>query len=117
MWSATDRGTVEICGRPSKSHARSEMKAVRFHEYGAPAVLRYEEIEQPAPGEGEVRIRVAGAAFNPVDDGIRGGYLQGPFPVTLPHTPGVEVSGTVDALGDEVTTVAVGDAVIGFLPM
>jgi NADPH:quinone reductase-like Zn-dependent oxidoreductase len=93
------------------------MKAVRFHEYGDPNVLRYEEVEQPVPGAGEVRLRVAGSAFNPVDDGIRGGYLQAPFPVTLPHTPGIDVSGTVDALGDGVTSVAVGDAVIGFLPM
>ena len=93
------------------------MKAVRFHEYGDPDVLRYEEVEQPVPGVGEVRLRVAGSAFNPVDDGIRGGYLQGPFPVTLPHTPGIDVSGTVDALGGGVTNVALGDAVIGFLPM
>ena len=93
------------------------MKAVRFHEYGDPDVLRYEDVEEPIPGAGEVQIRVAGSAFNPVDDGIRGGYLQGPFPVTLPHTPGIEVSGTVDALGDGVTNVAVGDNVIGFLPM
>ena len=93
------------------------MKAVRFHEYGNPDVLRYEDAEQPVPGPGEVRIRVAATTFNPVDDGIRGGYLQGPFPVTLPHTPGIEVSGTVDALGEGVAGVAVGDAVIGFLPM
>src|SRR5689334_10596522 len=93
------------------------MKAVRFHEYGDSDVLRYEDVEQPVPSTGEVRLRVAASAFNPVDDGIRGGYLQGPFPVTLPHTPGIEVSGTVDALGDGVTGIAVGDAVIGFLPM
>jgi NADPH:quinone reductase-like Zn-dependent oxidoreductase len=90
------------------------MKAVRFHEYGDPDVLRYEDVDEPIPGAGEVRIRVAGSAFNPVDDGIRGGYLQGPFPVTLPHTPVID---TVDALGDGVTNVAVGDNVIGFLPM
>jgi NADPH:quinone reductase-like Zn-dependent oxidoreductase len=93
------------------------LKAVRFHEYSDPGVLRYEDVEQPEPGRGEVRLRVAGSAFNPVDDGIRGGYLQGPFPVTLPHTPGIEVSGTVDAVGEGVDDVAVGDAVIGFLPM
>jgi NADPH:quinone reductase-like Zn-dependent oxidoreductase len=93
------------------------MKAVRFHEYGEPEVLRYEEVELPVPAAGQVRLHVAGSAFNPVDDGIRGGYLQGPFPVTLPHTPGIEVSGTVDALGDGVDRVAVGDAVIAFLPM
>jgi NADPH:quinone reductase-like Zn-dependent oxidoreductase len=93
------------------------MKAVRFHEFGGPEVLRLEEVEQPVPGSGEARVRVAGTTFNLVDDGIRGGYLQGPFPVTLPHIPGVEVSGTVDALGDGVTGVEVGDEVIGFLPM
>jgi NADPH:quinone reductase-like Zn-dependent oxidoreductase len=93
------------------------MKAVRFHEYGGPEVLKVEDVAVPEPGAGEVRVRVAGAAFNPVDDGIRGGYLQEVFPVTLPHVPGIEVSGTVDALGPDVDTVAVGDAVVGFLPM
>src|SRR5215207_8781012 len=93
------------------------MKAVRFHEYGEPDVLRYEDVEQPDPGAGEVRLRVAASAFNPVDDGIRGGYLRDVFPVTLPHTPGIEVAGTVDALGEGVNGVEVGDDVIGFLPM
>ena len=76
------------------------MKAVLFHEFGGSDVLRYEDVEQPVPGAGEVRLRVAASAFNPVDDGIRGGYLRDVFPVTLPHIPGIDVSGTVDALGD-----------------
>ena len=69
------------------------------------------------PGVGEVRIRVAASGFNPVDAGIRGGYLQAPFPVVLPHTPGIEVAGTVDALGDGNDQFQVGDEVIGFLSM
>jgi NADPH:quinone reductase-like Zn-dependent oxidoreductase len=93
------------------------MKAVRFHEYGNADVLRYEDAEQPVPGAGEVRVRVAATSFNPVDDGIRGGYLQGPFPVTLPHIPGIDIAGSVDALGEGVDNVAIGDPVIGFLPM
>ena len=93
------------------------MKAVRFHEYGDPDVLLYEDVEQPVPGAGEVRLRVAASAFNPVDDGIRGGYLRDVFPVTLPHIPGIDVAGTVDARGEGVTDVQVGDDVIGFLPM
>jgi NADPH:quinone reductase-like Zn-dependent oxidoreductase len=93
------------------------MKAMRFHEYGGPDVLRYEDVEQPTPGAGEVRLRVAATSFNGVDAGIRGGYLQGPFPVRLPHTPGIDVAGTVDALGEGVENVTVGDAVVGFLPM
>ena len=93
------------------------MKAVRFHEFGGPDVLRYEDVEQPAPGAGEVRLRVAASGFNPVDAGIRGGYLQEPFPVALPHIPGIEVAGTVDALGEGVEHFKVGDEVIGFLSM
>ncbi len=93
------------------------MQAVRFHEYGGPEVLRLEEVARAEPGRGEVLVRVAATTFNPVDDGIRGGYLQGPFPVTLPHIPGIEVSGTVESLGADVDDVAVGDPVVGFLPM
>jgi NADPH:quinone reductase-like Zn-dependent oxidoreductase len=93
------------------------MKAVRFHEFGDPGVLRYQDVEQPTPGSGEALVRVAASGFNAVDAGIRGGYLQGPFPVTLPHTPGVEVAGTIDALGAGVEQFKVGDKVIGFLPM
>ncbi|MEV4349494.1 NADP-dependent oxidoreductase [Actinoplanes sp. NPDC049596] len=93
------------------------MKAVRFHEYGDPSVLRYEDVEQPTPGAGQVLVKVAATSFNGVDANIRGGFMQGPIPVTLPHTPGIDVAGTVEALGEGVTSVQVGDQVIGFLPM
>jgi NADPH:quinone reductase-like Zn-dependent oxidoreductase len=96
---------------------RLAMKAVRFHEFGGPDVLRYEDAEQPVPGAGQVRLRVAATSFNGVDANIRGGNMQGPIPVELPHTPGVDVAGTVDALGAGVDSLAVGDQVIGFLPM
>jgi NADPH:quinone reductase-like Zn-dependent oxidoreductase len=91
------------------------MKAVRFHELGGPEVLRYEEAARPTAGEGQVLIRVAGSAFSPADAGIRSGTL--PFPVTLPHVPGYDVSGTVEAVGDGVAELQVGDTVVGFLPM
>ena len=91
------------------------MKAVRFHATGGPEVLRYEDAEQPVPGAGEVRIQVAGSAYNPADGGIRGGFL--PIPVTLPHVPGYDVSGTIDALGDGVEGLTVGENVVGFIPM
>ena len=93
------------------------MEAVRFHGYGDHDVLRHEEVEEPVPGPDEVRIRVAATAFNPVDAGIRGGYLQEAFPLTLPHVPGIDVAGTVDAVGARVTSRRVGERVIGFLPM
>lgn len=91
------------------------MKAVRFHEVGAPSVLSYEDVDQPTAGPGQVLVRVAASGFNAADNGIRSGTL--PIPVTLPHTPGYDVAGTVEALGDGVDRFAVGDAVVGFLPM
>ncbi|PYY33896.1 NADP-dependent oxidoreductase [Curtobacterium sp. MCPF17_046] len=91
------------------------MKAIQFSEVGGPEVLRTVDVEQPTPGAGEVRVRVAASAFNAADNGMRAGFL--PIPVVLPHVPGYDVSGTVDALGSGVDGLAVGDAVIGFLPM
>lgn len=91
------------------------MKAVRFHEVGGPEVLRIEDVERPEPGAGQVRVRVAASAYNAADNGMRGGLL--PIPVALPHVPGYDVSGTVDAVGADVTDLTPGDRVVGFLPM
>lgn len=92
------------------------MKAIRFHQYGDADVLRLDDVEIPTPAAGEVRITVAGTSFNGVDANIRAGNMQGPMPLTLPHTPGLDVAGTVDELGEGVTGLQVGDRVIGFLP-
>ena len=91
------------------------MKAVQFSEVGGPEVLQYGDIEQPAPAVGQVRVRVAATAYNAADAGMRGGFL--PIPIQLPHVPGYDVSGTIDAVGEGVDGVEVGDAVIAFLPM
>ncbi|MFC7597529.1 NADP-dependent oxidoreductase [Terrabacter sp. GCM10028922] len=92
------------------------MKAIRFHEYGDTDVLRYEDVAVPEPGAGQVRVRVAGTTFNGVDANIRAGNMQGPMPLTLPHIPGLDLAGIVDALGTDVDGLAVGDRVVGFLP-
>lgn len=91
------------------------MKAVRFHHVGGPEVLRVEDIDTPEPAAGEVRLRVTASAFNAADNGMRAGFL--PIPITLPHIPGYDVSGIVDALGAGVDAFEVGQPVIGFLPM
>jgi NADPH:quinone reductase-like Zn-dependent oxidoreductase len=93
------------------------MKAVRFHEYGDAGVLRYEDAERPQPRPGEVLVRVAATAFNPVDTWFRAGIIDQVFPVTFPHTLGLDLAGTVVELGAGVQAPRVGDAVIGFLPM
>jgi NADPH:quinone reductase-like Zn-dependent oxidoreductase len=93
------------------------MKAVRFHEFGGPEVLRYEEVDRPRPAAGQVLIRVAATSFNPVDAAMRSGFLQQVFPVALPHTPGIDVAGTLAEIGEGVAGWSVGEAVVGFLPM
>jgi NADPH:quinone reductase-like Zn-dependent oxidoreductase len=61
-------------------------------------------------------VRVAATTFNGVDGNIRAGFMQGPMPLTLPHTPGLDVAGTIDALGEGVNGLGIGDQVVGFLP-
>lgn len=93
------------------------MKAMRYHQYGDPDVLRHEDVDRPDPAADQVLIRVAATSFNPVDAAIRAGYLQQVFPLRFPHTPGIDVAGTVAAVGADVIGLAVGDTVVGFLPM
>ncbi|MEE6177245.1 NADP-dependent oxidoreductase [Mycobacterium sp. 050134] len=93
------------------------MKAIRYHEYGGSDVLRYEEATRPVPGPQQVLVRVAATSFNPVDAGIRGGYLAEVYKISFPHTPGVDVAGTIVELGEQVRGWHVGDAVVAFLPL
>jgi NADPH:quinone reductase-like Zn-dependent oxidoreductase len=64
-----------------------------------------------------VLVRVAATSFNPLDALIRSGAVREVFPVSLPHVPGIDVAGAVAELGGGVDGFAVGDPVIGFLPM
>ncbi|WP_445517492.1 NADP-dependent oxidoreductase [Streptomyces sp. NEAU-174] len=93
------------------------MKAVRYHGFGGSEVLRYEDIERPVPGTGQVLVRVAATSFNPVDAHIRAGVLTEMIPVALPHVPGIDLAGTVAELGAEVTGLEVGDRVVAMLPL
>lgn len=93
------------------------MKAVRYHRYGDSDVLQYEEAPRPVPGPHQVLVKVAATSFNPVDAGIRGGYLSEVYEISFPHIPGVDVAGTVAELGDGVTGWTIGDAVVAFLPL
>jgi NADPH:quinone reductase-like Zn-dependent oxidoreductase len=92
------------------------MKALRYFTYGGPEVLRYDDVERPHPASGQVLVRVAATSFNQIDVALRAGYLQQDVPLALPHTPGLDVAGTVDALGADVAGWSLGDAVVGFLP-
>jgi NADPH:quinone reductase-like Zn-dependent oxidoreductase len=93
------------------------MKAVRYHAYGDSDVLVYEEAARPVAGAGQVVVRVAGTAFNPVDAAIRAGLVRQVFPVAFPHVPNFDVAGVVAEVGEGARGWSVGDAVVAFLPM
>jgi len=93
------------------------MKAVRYHSYGDSDVLVYEDADRPVAGAGQAVVKVAGAAFNPVDVAIRAGFLQQVFPVAFPHIPNFDVAGVITEAGEGVSGWSAGDAVVAFLPM
>jgi NADPH:quinone reductase-like Zn-dependent oxidoreductase len=89
------------------------MRAARFHEYGPPENLVVEQVPRPEPQAGQVLVRVRAAGVNPVDWKLRRGYLKEYVPLQLPHTAGIDLAGTVEALGTGVTRFEVGQAVYG----
>jgi len=86
----------------------SVMKAIRIHEYGGPEVLRLEEIPLPEPGSGEVRVKIEVSGVNYIDIYHRTGL----YPSKIPFSPGMEGAGVVDAVGDNVSEVEIGDRVV-----
>ena len=99
-------------GEPAESRSLA-MKAIVIREFGAPSVMKLEDLPDPVPGAGQVLIRVGAAGVNPVDTYIRSGvYARKP---ALPHTPGMDIGGTVEAVGSGVTRVKPGDRVYAFL--
>ncbi|MFE3602191.1 NADP-dependent oxidoreductase [Streptomyces sp. NPDC059142] len=90
------------------------MKAIVFNEFGGTEVLREAEIDVPRPGPGQVRVRVRAVGVNPVDGKIRSGGMEAIFPTTLPAVPGGEIAGVVDAVGEDVDHLKVGDEVLGW---
>jgi len=87
------------------------MKAVRFHEYGGPDVLRFEDAPRPDPAADEVLIRVHASGVNPVDWKIRAGRARRWRSYNLPLIPGWDVSGVVEAVGSEAKRLKPGDEV------
>ncbi|XP_003453210.1 quinone oxidoreductase isoform X2 [Oreochromis niloticus] len=86
------------------------MRAIRVSEFGAPSVLRLRsDVTVPQPGRTQVLIRVHACGVNPVETYIRAGtYARKP---TLPYTPGSDIAGVVESVGEGVTAVKAGDRV------
>jgi len=84
--------------------------------YGPPDVLKWEDVPMPEPSATEIRIKVRVSGVGPTDLKIRRGDVQAVFPLPDPAVLGFETAGTVDAVGSEVSDVAVGDEVAALLP-
>jgi NADPH:quinone reductase-like Zn-dependent oxidoreductase len=107
---------MHICFNFEAYLTRGEiMKAVRYHTYGDSGVLVYEEAEPPVAGAGQVVVKVAGTAFNPLDVAIRAGFVQQVFPVAFPHIPNYDVAGVITEVGEGVSGWSAGDPVVACL--
>jgi NADPH:quinone reductase-like Zn-dependent oxidoreductase len=104
------RGDIAV-----RRNEAANMKAVRFDEYGGTGVLRVDDVPRPAPGPGQVLVRVRAAGINPGEAKIRDGLLHSRWPATFPSGQGSDLAGVIEQVGDGVTTAAPGDEVIGWV--
>jgi NADPH:quinone reductase-like Zn-dependent oxidoreductase len=86
------------------------MKAIVFHQHGAPDVLKFTDAPEPTIRPNEVLVHVKACALNHLDLWVRQGLPNVPIP--LPHIPGSDVSGEIAQIGADITTVRVGQKVV-----
>jgi len=91
------------------------MKAIVVHQYGGPEVLKFEDYPDPAPGPGEVLVRVAATSVNPIDYKRRAGLTKDFYPMTFPGLIGVDLAGTVVKLGPGAEGFSAGDQVFAMV--
>jgi NADPH2:quinone reductase len=90
------------------------MKAILCNKFGTPDTLEYKEIETPSPKNDEILIAVKACSVNFPDTLIIQGKYQ--FRPEFPFSPGSDVAGFVEKVGENVTHLKVGDEVVGFIP-
>jgi NADPH:quinone reductase-like Zn-dependent oxidoreductase len=98
----------------ARAEQKPMMKAVVAHEYGAPEVLKFEEVPWPEPKEDEALVRVIASSVNPADPLTLSGKYAREFGTHLPLIPGYDIAGIVEKTGANVTKLKVGDAVYGY---
>jgi NADPH:quinone reductase-like Zn-dependent oxidoreductase len=99
---------------PACADEKPMMKAVVAHEYGAPEVLKFEEVPRPDLKEDEALVRVIASAVNPADPLTLSGKYAKEFGTHLPLIPGYDIAGVVEKTGPNVTKLKAGDAVYGY---
>src|SRR5213592_798632 len=110
--SLTALGVVSVC--IMRADEKPLMEAVVAHEYGAPDVLKLEQIPRPEPNEEEALVRVIASSVNPADPLTLSGKYAKEFGTHLPLIPGYEIAGVVEKTGANITKLKVGDAVYGY---
>ncbi len=91
------------------------MKSWIFRRYGGPEVLEWADLPDPVPGKGEIVVRVVAAALNPLDWKLRAGQFKVMTVGRLPRGVGYDYAGVVEAVGEDVSRLKPGDAVVGIV--
>ncbi len=89
------------------------MKAAQVSHYGHADVVSVAEVEKPIITADQVLVEVHSASLNPFDTAVREGYMKEMIPLELPFTIGGDIAGIVSEIGENVSTVAIGDKVYG----
>src|SRR6266511_247480 len=111
--SLTTLGVVSVC--ITRADEKPLMQAVvAHHEYGAPDVLKVEQMRRPEPNDDEALVRVIASSVNPADPLTLSGKYAKEFGTRLPLIPGYDIAGVVEKTGANVTKLKVGDAVYGY---
>src|SRR5438046_5297293 len=98
----------------ARADEKLTMKAVVAHEYGAPDVLKFEQVPRPEPQEDEAVVRVIASGVAPADPLTLSGKYAKEFGTHLPLIPGYDIAGVVEKTGANVSRLKVGDAVYGY---
>src|SRR5438132_3302476 len=105
-------GVLSVC--MARTDEKLLMQAVVAHEYGAPDVLKLEQLPRPEPNDDEVLVRVIASSVNPADPLTLNGKYAKEFGTHLPLIPGYDIAGVVEKTGANITKLKVGDAVYGY---
>src|ERR1041385_4159848 len=110
--SLTAVGIVSVC--ITRADEKPKMRAVVAHEYGAPDVLKIEQVQRPEPNDDQPPVRVIASSVNPADPLTLSGKYAKEFGTPLPLISGYDIAGIVEKIGANVTKLKVGDAVYGY---
>src|SRR3954466_12515008 len=110
--SLTAFGVVSVCATPADE--KPTMRALVAHEYGAPDVLKLEQVQRPEPNQDEALVRVIASSVNPADPLTLSGKYAKEFGTHLPLIPGYDIAGVVEKTGVNVSRLKAGDAVYGY---